>query len=211
MYSQTRCRVQVSHWERPRLFAEVSSGPRFIIRCGPNRCELCSTLLTVVLIGEMALVQGAEESDHRHRRLLRARRERPCYCAAEDADEIAAFHVRRTRQAPSDHSTAPSDRDARCRPCRWVAAIRPPQDHRRARSCGEPEDVAVQERNTAVAVGYLDVAIGGRLIDRIEVGGAVHEAHHGHRRGEVEQARVVSWIRTSPARIHVSLPSARTL
>jgi len=27
----------------------------------------------------------------------------------------------------------------------------------------------VQERSTAAAVGYLDVAVGGRLIDRIEV------------------------------------------
>jgi hypothetical protein len=33
-----------------------------------------------------------------HRLLLRARRERPSgRCAAEDADEIAASHVRRTR------------------------------------------------------------------------------------------------------------------
>src|SRR5215831_10698169 len=32
--------------------------------------------------------------------LLRARRERPCRCTAEDADEIAASHVRRTRQPP---------------------------------------------------------------------------------------------------------------
>jgi hypothetical protein len=33
------------------------------------------------------------ESDHRHRRLLRARRERPCdRRAAESQDELAAFH-----------------------------------------------------------------------------------------------------------------------
>jgi hypothetical protein len=43
VYSRTRCRVQVSHWERPRLFAEVSSGPLFVIRGGPTQCELCST------------------------------------------------------------------------------------------------------------------------------------------------------------------------
>jgi glutamine synthetase len=29
---------------------------------------------------------------HRHRRLLRARRERPCSCAAEKRDELAAPH-----------------------------------------------------------------------------------------------------------------------
>src|SRR5262249_6732767 len=36
---------------------------------------------------------GAEEADHRECRLLRARRERPrCRCAAEQRDELAAFH-----------------------------------------------------------------------------------------------------------------------
>src|SRR5262245_40734399 len=87
-----------------------------------------------------------------------------------------------------------------------VAANRPPQDHRPLTSSGEPEGVAVQERNTAATLGYLDVAPEGRLIQRIEVSGAVHEAHRGQCRGEVEQARVVSWIRTSPARIHVLSP-----
>jgi len=35
----------------------------------------------------------AEEPDHRHRRLLRARRERPRRRAAEKRDELATFHV----------------------------------------------------------------------------------------------------------------------
>src|SRR5260370_28959814 len=36
---------------------------------------------------------GVEPPDHRHRRLLRARRKRPrCHCAAEQRDELAAFH-----------------------------------------------------------------------------------------------------------------------
>src|SRR5262249_50544449 len=34
--------------------------------------------------------RAAEKSDHRHRRLLRARRERPCGRAAEKRDELAA-------------------------------------------------------------------------------------------------------------------------
>ena len=34
-----------------------------------------------------------EESDHRHRRLLRPRRERPRSRAAEHRDEIASLHV----------------------------------------------------------------------------------------------------------------------
>src|SRR5262249_61266066 len=33
-----------------------------------------------------------EEPDHRHRRLLRARRERPCSRAAEQRYELAPFH-----------------------------------------------------------------------------------------------------------------------
>src|SRR6201987_2329875 len=90
--------------------------------------------------------------------------------------------------------------------CRWVAAIRPPQDHRRPTSWGEPEGAAVQERNAAAALGYLDVALGGRLIERIEVGRAVHEAHRGKCRGAVEQERGVPWVRTSPARIHALSP-----
>ena len=40
-----------------------------------------------------ALVARMEEADHRHRRLLRARRERPsCRRAAEERDELASFH-----------------------------------------------------------------------------------------------------------------------
>src|SRR5262249_62007256 len=36
---------------------------------------------------------GAEETDHRHRRLLRSRRKRPRGCrAADERDERAAFH-----------------------------------------------------------------------------------------------------------------------
>jgi hypothetical protein len=36
---------------------------------------------------------GFEEPDHRHRRLLRARRERPSSCrAAKQRDELAAIH-----------------------------------------------------------------------------------------------------------------------
>src|SRR5262245_32626721 len=35
---------------------------------------------------------GAEDPDHRHRRLLRARRERPRACTAEQRNELAALH-----------------------------------------------------------------------------------------------------------------------
>jgi hypothetical protein len=36
---------------------------------------------------------AAEETDHQYRRLLRARRERPCRSAAEKVNEIAPFHA----------------------------------------------------------------------------------------------------------------------
>src|SRR5262249_3576774 len=36
--------------------------------------------------------EAAEEAYHRHRRLLRPRRERPRHCAAEQRDELASFH-----------------------------------------------------------------------------------------------------------------------
>jgi hypothetical protein len=49
MYSRTGCRVQASHWERSRLGAEVSSGPLFVIRCGPT-VQLCSKLLSAALM-----------------------------------------------------------------------------------------------------------------------------------------------------------------
>src|SRR5262245_56203460 len=87
-----------------------------------------------------------------------------------------------------------------------VAANRPPQDHRPPTSSGESERVAEQERNAAAALDYLDVALGNRLSERIEVGGAVYGAHSWQFRREIGQARFVAWIRTSPARIHVVSP-----
>ena len=54
MYSRTRCRVQASHWERPRLGAEVSSGPLSHPPCADGS-ELYSKLLSVVLMKEMAM------------------------------------------------------------------------------------------------------------------------------------------------------------
>src|SRR5262249_7737065 len=43
---------------------------------------------------QIILRQAAQKSNHRHRRLLRARRERPCGRAAEKRHELAAFHLR---------------------------------------------------------------------------------------------------------------------
>src|SRR5262245_42963982 len=46
-------------------------------------------------------LRDAEEPDHRHRRLLRARRERPCRCrAAEKCNELAAVS-RQTSRFPT--------------------------------------------------------------------------------------------------------------
>src|SRR5262249_42895429 len=50
--------------------------------------------------------RATEEPDHRHRRLLRARRERPRGCAAEQRDEIAAFHsITSSARASSEGGT----------------------------------------------------------------------------------------------------------
>ena len=46
------------------------------------------------LLAERSSRCGIKEADHRHRRLLRARRERPRRRAAEQGDEVAAFHSR---------------------------------------------------------------------------------------------------------------------
>src|SRR5262249_35061076 len=58
---------------------------RFFQALAKRRQDVC------ILAGPPAV----EKSDHGHRRLLRPRPERPrCYCsAAEQRDELAAFHV----------------------------------------------------------------------------------------------------------------------
>src|SRR6516162_10502911 len=43
--------------------------------------------------------RAAEKSNHRHRWLLRPRRERPCCHAAKQCDEVAAFHYSITSSA----------------------------------------------------------------------------------------------------------------
>src|SRR5262245_34164301 len=43
-------------------------------------------------IGPVILTERVQEPDHRHRRLLRARRERPSHRAAEQRDELASLH-----------------------------------------------------------------------------------------------------------------------
>src|SRR5258708_7112491 len=50
----------------------------------------------------------AEEPDHRHRRLLRASRERPCGRAAEQRDEVAALHHSITSSARASSVTGMS-------------------------------------------------------------------------------------------------------
>jgi hypothetical protein len=51
--------------------------PEALRECGPQR------------LGEIRR-RVVEEPDHRHRRLLRARSERPCGSAAEQRDELAS-------------------------------------------------------------------------------------------------------------------------
>src|SRR5215475_2313043 len=60
--------------------------------------------------------RAAEKSDHRHRRLLRARRERPCRCCAtEQRDERAAPHsITSSARASSDGGTVRPSTLAAC-------------------------------------------------------------------------------------------------
>jgi hypothetical protein len=46
------------------------------------------------LRAERSARSGTKKSDHRHRRLLRARRQRPRRRTAEQRDEFAALHLR---------------------------------------------------------------------------------------------------------------------
>src|SRR5262249_46333504 len=70
---------------RPAIFDGYVSS--FDIACLIETLTECGYLVRRA-VGRCAV----EEPDHRHRRLLRARRERPCGCAAEQRDELAAFH-----------------------------------------------------------------------------------------------------------------------
>jgi hypothetical protein len=50
---------------------------------------------------------GAENSDHRHLRLLRVRRQRPRrHTAAEQPDELASFQLTKLRRQPRARGTA---------------------------------------------------------------------------------------------------------
>src|SRR5262249_10491485 len=70
---------------RPAIFDRdilALDGTGFLQTLVERRYEMC------IRTGRSAV----EIADHRHRRLLRARRERPCSRAAEQRDELAAFH-----------------------------------------------------------------------------------------------------------------------
>jgi len=56
-----------------------------------------------------------EKPDHRHRRLLRARRDRPCSRAAEQRDELAPSYVKHGNFLPRSDAGA-SRRDLHLRP-----------------------------------------------------------------------------------------------
>src|SRR5262249_7835208 len=53
-------------------------------------------------IGSVILTERVEEPDHRHCRLLRPRRERPRSRAADERDELAAFHHSITSSARAE-------------------------------------------------------------------------------------------------------------
>src|SRR5215207_1262171 len=53
---------------------------------------------------ETVMRSAVEEPDHRHRRLLRARSERPRHCAAEQRNELAPLHSITSSARPSSGS-----------------------------------------------------------------------------------------------------------
>src|SRR5262245_51994202 len=80
---------------RPSLF-ELAFGPR-TFDCDVLAFDVAGFLQPLPESGHKmcerrARRDGAEEPDHRHRRLLRARRERPRRRAAKERDELAPFH-----------------------------------------------------------------------------------------------------------------------
>src|SRR5262249_17428961 len=66
--------------DRHILALDVAGFTNALPECGQKTCTIGSR------------PRAAEEPDHRHRWLLRARRERPCGRAAEQRDERATFH-----------------------------------------------------------------------------------------------------------------------
>src|SRR5262249_4943242 len=60
-------------------------------------------------VGPVILSLGMQESDHRHRGLLRARRERPCSRATEQRDELAPFHLTEMHPIPSRTGSTSQD------------------------------------------------------------------------------------------------------
>jgi hypothetical protein len=58
------------------------------------------------LRAERSARSGTKKSDHRHRRLLRVRRERPCCRAAKQRDDLAPFP--RTELHPIPHGRSAS-------------------------------------------------------------------------------------------------------
>src|SRR5262245_12315351 len=66
-----------------------------------------ATAKRVDKVASVILSQAAQEADHRHRRLLRARRERPCdRRAAQKCDELAALLITSSARASTDDGTS---------------------------------------------------------------------------------------------------------
>src|SRR5262249_57735410 len=82
---------------------------------------------------------GMQESDHRYLRLLRARRERPRSCPAEQRDELAPFHLTEMHPIPSRAGSTSQDTGLQ-RISQRVACQAPPISARsgRCRAAIEP-------------------------------------------------------------------------
>src|SRR5262245_13108971 len=76
----------------PTLAAGCSDPLPSGTRCHVLAFDIVAGLLQAQMRSRFVRRPAAEEPDHRHRRLLRARRERPNRRAVEQRDELAPFH-----------------------------------------------------------------------------------------------------------------------
>src|SRR5215469_9467706 len=92
----------MTYAERGKFLVPVPRGYRITIATRFVYPNLMTDL--ICHFGRQHELRQRGSSNHRHRRLLRARRERPCCCrAAEQRDELAPLHLR-------GHSTTSSAR-----------------------------------------------------------------------------------------------------
>src|SRR5262249_6714897 len=75
---------------------------------------LAAHLVRANMLGKRVGRLAADKANHRHRRLLPARRERPCRRAAEERDELTASHCSMPPVLPSERIAQEPQFSCRC-------------------------------------------------------------------------------------------------